>query len=173
MDISHNMTTNNGSNEIASVVINNPLLEHLNLANCDLSELQLISIFKALTKTSLLTFWDISHNKVTREAANEIATVIVNNQSLQYLNVSACDIQGDVEMIAVSLSYATSLVSLDVSCNNKLQEGVTQCIVMSLVNCIYLTNLNLQSCCLISLSTVEFLCNIIAQNKSLQYLNFN
>ena len=172
LDISHNTITNNGSDEIASVVINNPLLEHLNLANCELSELQLIHIFKALTKTSLLTFWDISHNKVTREAVNEIAPVIVSNQSLKYLNVSACDLLEDsVKKIAVSLSCAISLVSLDVSCNSEPQGSEIECILLSLQKCIYLTNLNLESCSFEGRFTVMFLCEFITQHKSLQYLN--
>ena len=171
LDISHNTITNNKSDKIASVVVSNPLLEHLNFGNCELSELQLISIFKALNKTLLLTFLDISHNKVTRKVADEIAPVIVNNQSLKYLNVSTCDLLEDfVILIVDSLSYATSLVSLDVSCNYRIQEYGTQHILMSLGNYTYLKNLDLQSCYFNDISALELLPKVITQNKSLQYL---
>ena len=119
-----------------------------------------------------MTFLDISHNKVTRKAANEIAPVIVSNQSLKYLNVSACDLLNDsVKVIADSLSYVTSrsLVSLDISCNSKLQGYGIQCILMSLQKCTYLTNLNLQSCYSDDIY-YDVLCDVIKQH-SLQYLN--
>ena len=115
---------------------------------------------------------NISHNKVTREAANEIATAIVSNQSLKYLNVSACDIQGDsVKVITASLSCATSLVSLDVSCNSDLQGYRTEYILLSLENYTCLKNLDLHSCYLNDTSASKLLPKFITQNISLQYLN--
>ena len=64
-----------------------------------------ISIFKALSETSLLTLLDISHNEVTEVAMHEIAPVIVNNKSLKYLNLSAYNLVKDsIKLVADSLS---------------------------------------------------------------------
>ena len=142
LDISHNRVTNTTSNEIASVIIYNPFLEHLNLASCELSELHLINIVKALRKTTLLTVLDVSHSKVTGEAANEVASIIINNKFLQHLNLSACDLLEDsVILIGDSLSHTTSLVSLDMS-YNCITEKASQSMAVALSKNTSLEQLN-------------------------------
>ena len=171
LDISHNTVTNDASNEIASVVICNPLLEHLNLAHCELSELQLIGIFKALSKTSLLTLLDISHNKVTKEATNEIAAVSVNNKSLKHLNLSACNLVEDsMKLVADSLSHVTSLVSLDVSFNC-ITEKAAYSMADALKRNIALEQLNFCTCFVGNAAMI--ICDAINQHSSLTHLNMS
>ena len=169
LDISHNTITNNESDEIASVVINNPLLEHLNLANCKLSELQLIGIFKALRNTSLLKFLDISHSEVSREAANEISSVIVSNRSLQYLNLSACNLEEDsLTLISNSLAFIRSLLSFDVSFN-VITDEAAKSMSVALSKNVSLEQLNFCACFVGNVAFTIF--NAISHHRSLTHLN--
>ena len=171
LDISHNTITNNESDEISSVVINSPLLEHLNLAHCKLSELQLISILKALGKTSLLKFLDVSHNEVSREAANEISSVIVNNRSLQYLNLSACNLEEDsLITISDSLACITHLVSIDVS-YNCITEKAAYKVAIALRKNTSLERLSFCACFEDNAALTIF--NAISQHSGITHLNIN
>ena len=126
LDISHNTETDNKSDEIASLIMYNPLLKHLNLANCELSELQLISIYKALTKTSLLTFLDISHKKMSTNASDELASVISCNPLLEHLNISKCDLSEIQHNIFKTVSLLTFLdISHNTVTNNVSDRIVT------------------------------------------------
>ena len=171
LDISHNTITNNKSDKIASVVVSNPLLEHLNFSNCELSELQLISIFKALSKTSLLTFLDISHNEVTREAANEIGPAIVRNKSLQYLNLGSCILsENSLILVTDSLLNTTSLLSLDVS-HNWITEKAAQSMAVFLKKNTGLQHLNFCACFVgDAILTVT---DTISQYYVIKHLNFS
>ena len=171
LDISHNTITNNESDEISSVVINNPLLEHLNLAHCKLSELQLISILKALRKTSLLKFLDVSHNELSREAANEISSVIVNNRSLQYLNLSTCNLEEDsLITISDSLACITHLVSIDVS-YSCITEKAAYNVAIALRKNTSLERLSFCACFEDNAALTIF--NAISQHSGITHLNIN
>ena len=171
LDISYNKSIVKSVNKIVSVITSNPLLEHLNLASCELSELQIISICRALKRTSLLTFFDISHNEVTREAANELAPVLMNNKSLQHLNFSACNFQEDTLMlIADSLAYITSLVSFDVS-YNFITEEIAERIGIVLSKNIDLEQLNFSVCFADNSNTAMAIFTNISQHNSLTHIS--
>ena len=53
LDISHSKVTDKAADELATALTINPLLEHLYLSNCDLSELHTAGIVKALSKTAI------------------------------------------------------------------------------------------------------------------------
>ena len=170
LDISYNKLIESSVDEIVSIIISNPLLQHLNVANCELSELQIISLCKALQGTSLLTFLDINHNEVTREAANELATVLKNNKLLQHLNFSACNFQEDTLMlVADSLAYVT-LVSFDVSYNIITEKSAKQ-IAVFLSKSIYLEQLSLCACFAENSIAAMEIFKAIKQHSSLTHLD--
>ena len=171
LNISYNKLTVSSVNGIVSGITSNPLLEHLNLANCELSELQIISVCKALQRTSLLKFLDISHNEVAREAANEIAAVLITNKALQHLNFSACNLQEDtLLLIADSLAYTTSLVSFDVS-YNFITEKTIERIAVVLSKNIDLKQLNFCGCFADNSNAAVVIFNAIRQHRSLTHLS--
>ena len=170
LDIGYNKLIESSVDEIVSVIISNPLLQHLNLANCELSELQIITLCKALQRISLLTFLDISHNEVTREAANELVTVLMNNKLLQHLNFSACNFQEDTLMlVADSLMYVT-LVSFDVSYNIVTEKSAKQ-IATFLNKSIYLEQLSLCACFTDNPIAAMEIFKAISQHSSLIHLD--
>ena len=169
LDISSSKVTENSLCEIAAVITFNPLLEHLNVADCELSEIQIINMFKALRKTSLLKFLDISHNEVTNEAANEIASVIMNNKSLQYINLNSCNLFEDsLMLIAESLTYLTFLISIDVSYNS-ITEKAAQNMAVAIAKNKVLEQLHF--CCCFADNTALTVFNAIKQHRSLTHLN--
>ena len=171
LDVSCNKLIESSVDEIVSVIISNPLLQHLNLANCELSELQIISLCKSLQRTSLLTFLDISHNEVTGEAANELATVLMNNKLLQHLNFSACNFQEDTLMlVADSLAYTTSLVSFDMS-YNIITEKSAEKIGTVLNKNTDLEKLNFCGCFPDNSNTAMVVLSAISQHNSLTHLS--
>ena len=149
----------------------NPLPEHINLANCVLSNLQIIGVFQVLRNTSLLTYLDTSHNEVTKKAANELSFVIMNNKLLQYLNLSACNCQEDTLILIVdSLARITSLVSLDVS-YNCITENAAHIMATALRKNSGLKQLNFCACFEDNAALIIF--NAISQHKAITYLNIN
>ena len=171
LDVSENKLTTSSVNEIISVIISNPLLQHLNVANCELSELQIITLCRALQRTSLLTFLDISHNEVTRAAANKLAKVLMNNKLLQHLNFSACHFQEDTLMLIIdSLAYITSLVSFDVSYNIITEKSAKQ-IADVLSKSIYLEQLSLCACFADNSIAAMEIFKAISHHSSLIHLN--
>ena len=156
--------------EPLTVEINSPLLEYLNLANCEISE-QLISIFRTLSKPSLLKFLDMSHNKVTRKTTNEIAQVIENTKSLQYLHLSTCNLSEDsMKLVADSLSYVTSLVSLDLSCN-RITENAAHSMAVALRKNLALKQLNFSTCFVGNAALT--ICDAISQHTTITHLNMS
>ena len=169
LDISSSKVTENSLCEIAAVITSNPLLEHLNVANCELSDIQIINMFKALRKTSLLKFLDISHNEVTNEAANEIASVIMNNKSLQYINLNSCNLFEDsLMLIAESLTHLSFLISIDVS-YNCITEKAAQNMAVAIAKNKVLEQLHF--CCCFADNTALTVFNAIKQHISLTHLN--
>ena len=169
LDISSSKVTENSLCEIAAVITFNPLLEHLNVANCELSEIQIINMFKALRKTLLLKFLDISHNEVTNEAANEITSVIMNNKSLQYINLNSCNLFEDsLMLIAESLTHLSFLISIDVS-YNCITEKAAQNMAVAIAKNKVLEQLHF--CCCFTDNTALTVFNAIKQLRSLTHLN--
>ena len=146
LDISHNMPAFNAESEIAFVINGNPFLEYLNLSNCQLTEIQIISIAKALSKKSRLLYLDISHNKISQNASIGIASVIINSTSLQHCNLSGCELQETaLKIVANSLVNITSLASLDVS-NNSITSKTAQSIAIALSKNVGIKQLYFCSC---------------------------
>ena len=146
LDFSDNILTSNEENDIGSIIIHNPFLEHLNLSSCKLSELQINGVVKALNIKSRLKYLNISHNEISHNASIGIASVITNSTSLQYLNLSDCNLKETAfKIIANSLRNIKSLTSIDMS-NNCITYKTAQSIAVALSNNLDIEQLNFSDC---------------------------
>ena len=171
LDVSHNKVSNEAANELASVLIANPLLEHLNLSNCELSELQTTRIVKALSEIkSFLRFLDISHNTLTNNASDEIAFVVIYNPLLEHLNLSKCELSEiQITTIVIALSKVKSFLRfLDISHNTL--TNITSDEIASVIICNpLLEHLNLSNC---ELSELQITCIVKALSEIKSFLRF-
>ena len=119
LNLRSSRTPQEAMDDIVLTVLHNVGIKQFDICDCELSGLQITAILKALSTLSGLQYLDISHNIVSEEAAVELETVIINNTSLEYLNVSTCGLKDDIiSTISHALSIITSLVSLDISNNH-------------------------------------------------------
>ena len=88
LSISHNIINDEVVDELATVLYHNTSLKHLYFSYNDLSSLSTIKIFQGMKNISKLETIDISHNMITDEAAEAIATVLSHNNKLESLDLS-------------------------------------------------------------------------------------
>jgi len=106
LNLGSNKFTEKAARALYNMVCVNQKLEHLNLKQCNISEILLGDIIK---QCRALTFLDISYNTVTNEAADILSSAI-NNGSLEYLNIKDCIMQKEgAKNIFASLTCATQL----------------------------------------------------------------
>ena len=116
-------------------------LTHLNLSSVhlDVTKLSFLSL-PALTK---LRYLDLSHNPLTDESANILSSVILNNNSLQYLDLCDCKLQSEGIRVASDSLQAINVTYLDMSLNTTNVE---------------IFNNNLMPALLSNLKLIEYLC---------------
>ena len=90
-NISHNGITAEAANDIATFLARNTNMEKLDLSHNNLLSAGAIKVFK--TGISKLTKFNISHNNITIEAANDMETFLSCNTKLQVFNLSCNDLQ--------------------------------------------------------------------------------
>ena len=86
LNISHNNITDQGADDIAMFISQNTELKELDLSHNNLQAAGAVKICR--TNISKLTKFNISHNNITNEASNDIATFLSHNSKLQLLNLS-------------------------------------------------------------------------------------
>ena len=67
-------------------------LRHLDLSECDLSELQMTTVARQLLRMSVMKYLNISNNMLSDNAAIDIGYAISNNPLLENINLSSCDL---------------------------------------------------------------------------------
>ena len=84
------MITDEAVDELASVLLRNVSLQEFNLSYNDFYQHQIatIRIFKGMKNISSLKIINISHNMITDEAADDLATVLLYNTCLKEINLS-------------------------------------------------------------------------------------
>ena len=109
LDISHNNITDQAGEYIATFLSRNAKLEELNLSHTNLLSAGIIKICKC--NLSSLTAFDISHNSITTEAADDIADFLSRNAKLQELNLSHNNLQsaGAIKICRTNLSKLTTI----------------------------------------------------------------
>ena len=90
----HSSYINEVASELLSVVIaNNKSLSHLDLTDCKLPCMKLITIATKLQSTCALKFLSLSSNVIVNEAAYELAVAISKNFALEHLALSDCKLR--------------------------------------------------------------------------------
>ncbi|XP_065895431.1 uncharacterized protein [Dysidea avara] len=158
---------------LVRIITNNKSLEHINMSNCELSTLEVKSIMKAHSVLSNLIHIKISQNSVNTKAADEIASVITNNKSLEVLDFSCCDMGGDsMTTVVDTLAQCMHLRVVNLS-NNIITEETTTKLALSLCNNATLEHLDV-SCC--SLECSQFFATLSTSAQfyfKLKHLNLS
>ena len=118
IDFSYNAISDQCAMIIANVIENNKNLKKLNFSSCKLQSTVCQLIFQAVAKITSLVHLDLSNNLFTDFVIDSFASVIQQNVSLEYLNISGCcDKAKNFEKVTHSLVTLESLTHLDLSCN--------------------------------------------------------
>ena len=118
IDFSYNAISDQCAMIIANVIENNKSLKKLNFSNCKLQSTVCLQIFQAAAKITSLVHLDLSNNLFTDFVIDSFASMIQQNVSLEYLNISGCcDKAKNFEKVTHSLVTLESLTHLDLSCN--------------------------------------------------------
>ena len=88
VNINHNWICNEAADNIAAVLSQNTYLNELYLANNYIEASDIIVLCKGMSKISDLTHLDMSCNKITDEAAHDIAALLSHNPELKELDLS-------------------------------------------------------------------------------------
>ena len=88
INISHNEITNRAANDIAAVLAQSTHLRKFCLAKNYFKTNGIITLCKGMGKISHLTHLDMSSNKITDEAAHDIANLLFHNPVLKELDLS-------------------------------------------------------------------------------------
>ena len=167
VDISYNKIAYKSACSIVDMITSSSSLEQLDLSDCALAEMstaKIASAFKGLTSLKHLSMKFDSD-----DTAKEIASVILNNSKLEYLNLASCNLQ-DKGLLAV-LNASSKITRLKYFGINV--SYVSTNIIKSIINTL---------CCSSNLEHFELygeipendIINIIKQlqeNSSLNFLN--
>ena len=89
LNIGCNNITEEAADDIAAVLCRNNKLEVLDLSSNNLGTVGIRKIMKGLQSTSCLTALNIGCNKISEEAADDIAAVLCRNNELEILDLSS------------------------------------------------------------------------------------
>ena len=113
LNISSNIVTDIVADHISATIVNNTGLEYFNMSNCQAQGIGLCKVFQALCYRDLF-FLDVSSNNVCYEAARKLLNFFFENDTLQHLNLSFCQMSHSVMSdICWELSKLTSLTYLN------------------------------------------------------------
>ena len=88
LTISNSSVVNAAANELATVLLHSTLLRKLDLSCNNLSTSDAVKIFNGMGNISNLETINISHNKITDDAAESIAAIFSHNNQLKSLDLS-------------------------------------------------------------------------------------
>ena len=152
---------------LADVINNNTFFEYINLSNCGLSGSEVAYITTALSGSSHLQFFNISHNVITEEAAVGVASVITNNISLEHLYMSNCGLKEDcIETVIDVLLLCRYIRTLDLSKNQLAEKRIFDIVH----NNAMMEHLSLSHCSSIFSSDVD---HSKFSHSNVKYLNFD
>ena len=109
---------------LASVLIQNNLIETLLVSDNNLNDDGVIKIAQSLHKNSKLRFFSLRNNNITEEAAEALASVISSNIGVEELYLGNNQLQMGVIKIANPLKNISSIKVLDLM-NNNINEQAT------------------------------------------------
>ena len=148
LDFSHNILSGQNTINTAETIGKNRLLEHLDISNCELNEVEFLKICSGLANIQTIKVLNVNGNNMTESLSDYIAMIIANNPNLKGLSLSSCNLQQySFKKISESLHTLSSLNKLDVSYNSIDDE--MGCSLADVIASNYkLNSLNLSHCCL-------------------------
>ena len=198
LNISLNPINNKVAICLADAIKGNIKLEHLNLAQCGMSETGLLAILKAVGSFGTLRHLDIASNIVTEKVARELTNLGACNRNFNYLNLANTEIKS-AQLFSPLFQVKLNFHCLDLNGNTidyndsvAIANVVAKCsaikhlsfswtvlsalnvhvIMVALINTTSLQHLNLESC-VISNETSKILATIVANCTRLSYLNLS
>ena len=121
------------ANDLAAAIKNNCSLKVLHLKNHQLKTSGVMTICQSLQQLSTLTVFNIRNNRITEEAAECIASVILSNNRIQGLYLGDNILHNKTVVIIRSLQSVSSLVLLYLN-NMKMTEEVAGDLVLAINN---------------------------------------
>ena len=88
LNLESNHVTEKMANLLATVILNNIELKHINLSNCSISESSFLIILNSLKNMSFLECLILAVNNISSIVARHLAAVACNNMNLHHLNLS-------------------------------------------------------------------------------------
>ena len=142
-NISHNSITIEAANDMETFLSCNTKLHVLDLSCNDLQESGCMNVFAVLQNSSVLTSLKFSNCNVSNKAADELATVLLHNVSLQELDLSYNNLsKSDSLKILKGMKDISGLLTFNVS-HNKFTDEVADELAISLLNKIKLHEIDL------------------------------
>ena len=110
LNFSNNIITDKVATEIVSVINGTMSLQYINLCNCNLQTVGIISISDALSSIKTLKTFIFCSNNICNISANCVAAVFASNTLLEHVDLSKCALQ-DVgkSMITHAAEQVTTL----------------------------------------------------------------
>ena len=88
LDIRFSAINDKTAHDIAKVLSQKTKLEELNISSCDLQADAAAIVFKGMKSISHLSKFNVSHNGITDEIANDLAEILSHNVGLKELDLS-------------------------------------------------------------------------------------
>ena len=144
LDFSNNVITDDVAVSVAMLIETCQSIQDLRLQNCQLQYVGIQKIAEAMVKNTCLHFIDLSGNCISNQDAMFIACVIANNNDVQKLAFSNCELQS--QQLLQAMAKITSLVHLDLS-NNLLTDVEIDSFALMIHQNVSLEYLNISGCC--------------------------
>ena len=167
LDLDDNNMSEEVASDLADVIKNNVQLEELRLFNNKLQSSCTV-ILQALKRNSNLKKLNLSDNNMTGKVVYDLADVIANNTSLEWLYLGGNNLQSSAGVILQALKGVSNVKVLDLNDNNMSEEVASDLadVIKNNVQLeeLHLFNNKLQSSCTVILQALK-------RNSNLKKLN--
>ena len=136
----NNCFMNEVGSDLAAAVMNNFSLKSLCLRANQIETSGAVSTFRSLKRLSTLKVLNISSNRVTEAAAEDLASVVMSNNKLSTLTLSGCKLKNKTVKILRALQVVSSITVLFLGYMDMSDDVVTD-LVLAINNNPLLKNL--------------------------------
>jgi len=144
--ISHNAISGAAAERLATALLCNTSMQHLDLSYCSLDGNGFYLLCKFLSTTSSLRHLNLSDNKIDNFIAEELTVALSKISSLNYLILCNCDIQElGFDKILGTLCVKNILHHLSLSCNIISDQTAAKICEVTAAST-FLTELEISSC---------------------------